>query len=135
MTRPKRERTAFTDDSAASITARLVGEATDALDREAAAASGKKLDGRGKPGGAGHLGTDKRGRAKATYDISDTRQEMARAIAEAEGVAISDVIELAIQLCHEAYTAGKLDFYQMRRPAKSLKSEWKIDVPDKMSIF
>jgi hypothetical protein len=37
MSRPKRERSALTDDSAKAVTARIVSEAAAALDREAAA--------------------------------------------------------------------------------------------------
>lgn len=128
-------RSAFDDASAASVVNRLVSEATDALEREEAKAAGKKLDGRGKPGHAGQVGRDKTHRTKASYDLSLNRQQLVRDLAAAEGVAQSDVVELAIQLVHEAWQAGRLDFYRLRRPARSLRAEWKLDIPAEIGLF
>jgi hypothetical protein len=123
------------DDSAGNLVSKMLGEASAEIARNEAAAAGVKLDGRGKPGGAGQKGQDKTGRAKASFDLSLPRQAIIAELAAAEGVAKSDLVELAIQCLAEAYAAGKLDFYAFRRPARSLRAEWTLDVPDKLNLF
>ena len=67
--------------------------------------------------------------------MTEVMFQLVAEIAAAEGIAKSDVVELAIQLVWEAYRAGLIDFYRLRRPARSLRVEWKIDVPEDIGLF
>ena len=92
-------------------------------------------DGRGQPAHAGEVGVDKRGQQKATYYIPAARQALVREIAQAEEVSQADIVELAIVALHHAWRAGKVDVTGLKKPTKSLRVLWKLDVPDELDLF
>lgn len=106
-------RSALGDQS--QVVSRLVGQA-EARQEQA------RTSGQGRPGHAGARGRDKVGRARATYDISLATQERLRALAETEGVVISDLVELAIIGLCTACESG-LD----------LRADWKLEPPQDFS--
>jgi hypothetical protein len=121
----KSERRSALSPGKDSVVGRLVDTATE-RQRE----NTQNSPGRGRPGHGGELGLDGRGRAKATYDLSLDRQALVREMAEAENVAQSDIIEAAIVLLHNARQAGLVDLHDLKRPARSLKADWKLEIPD-----
>lgn len=106
-----------------SVVQRLVGEA-EQRQRE------RSTDGRGRPGHAGRIGQDNLGRSKATYNLPVERQNLVREIAGAEDVAQADIVEAAVVALYNAWQAGKVDFHELKTPARSLRVSWKLVVPD-----
>lgn len=105
------------------------------LDRSQEKIEAETSSGRGKPGHGGELGRDKTGRSKATYDVSADVQNRVRSIAEGEGVVIGDIVEAALLAFCNAYDAGKIDLQDYRIPTRSLKADWKLELPENFSFF
>lgn len=68
-------------------------------------------------------------RPKATYDLQPAVQDLVDAIADAESVSRSDVVALAILRLAADYREGLVDLGALKRPARSLKFAWKLDLP------
>ena len=117
-------RSALNENS--QVVSRLIGQA-EARQEQA------QTSGRGRPGHAGTVGRDKAGRAKATYDISLATQERLRAVAEEEGVVISDLVELAVIGLCTAVEAG-LDLHPFKTPTRNLRADWKLEAPQDFSF-
>lgn len=115
-------------DNQSQVVSRLLNKAEE-KQRQA------QTSGAGRPGNAGERGRDRSGRSKATYDISTETQDRLRAVAEAEGVVISDLVEAAIAAFCTAYEAGKVDLYPLRVPTRSLKADWKLEIPYEFELF
>lgn len=117
--------------SQGSSVTNLVNQARQALEEEEAGPGA----GKGKRGHAGELGRDVRGISKATYNISRTRQDMVRQIAEQLDAPQNDVIEAAIVLLHSTLKRNPklLDEYLV--PARLLSARWRIEPPDEIQIF
>lgn len=113
--------------SQSDIVNRLLGQAEEKQEQA-------RTTGQGRPGNAGAVGQDRAGRSKATYDISTATQDRLRAIAEAEGVAISDLVELAAVAFCTAHEGGKVDLYPLRVPTRSLRADWKLEVPQDLEL-
>jgi len=92
-------------------------------------------DGRGRPGHAGQKGRDKTGRAKATFDISLPVQKELRALAAETGIVISDLAEAALLAFIRAYRAGQIDLEPYKTPIRSLKADFKLDLPAELDLF
>ena len=98
-------------------------------------ASGATPFGRGKPGNAGKIGLDQDGRSKATFDISLARQTMLKEICEAESASPSGLVEAAIVALYNAWQAGRFSVEDYREPARSLRVDWNVIVPDEFQLF
>lgn len=92
-------------------------------------------DGRGKPGNAGEVGTDKRGQDKVTYYLPKPRQDLVKEIAGSESVSQTDIVEIAVVAFYNAWKAGRIDLDDLKGATKSLRVLWKLDIPDKFSFF
>ncbi len=114
-----------------SVVSRLVKKAE--LRQQAQA--NQHTDGRGQAGHAGQRGTDKTGRAKATYNIPVDRQELVRQMAEAEDVSQADIVEAAIVALYNAWQAAQVELYEFKSPTRSLKATWKLEIPDDFAPF
>jgi len=107
----------------------------DQLDRAQRQAEEGKRRGAGKPGHAGTVGRDRAGRERATYNVSLARQSLIREIAQAEDISLSNVVEFAIVVLHSAWQRGDIDLGEMKRPTRSLRVTWELEIPDKFSFF
>lgn len=68
-------------------------------------------------------------RPKATYDLPPAVQDRVDAMAEAESVSRSDIVALAILRLAADYREGQVDLGALKRPARSLKFAWKLELP------
>ena len=68
-------------------------------------------------------------RPKQTYDLPQSLIDAVRAIADRESVAQSDIAALALIDFVERYEAGKVDLHTRKAPARSLRVDWKIELP------
>jgi hypothetical protein len=127
MTKGKGERQSGLTRLESGVT-QLVGQSRQAQAAEAAQAAGK--DGRGRPGHAGELGRDKAGLEKATYALPVSAQAMIREIAEAEDVSRSDIVHAAAVAFYNAWKAGRVDLNPLKRPTKSLRFSWVLEIED-----
>jgi hypothetical protein len=71
----------------------------------------------------------KRRRPKATYDLSLPIQEGIEEIVAAESISRSDVVALALVRFLADYRAGRMDLGPQKVRARSLRYEWKIQLP------
>lgn len=114
-----------------SVVSRLVKKAEQRQQTQA----NQQTDGRGQAGHAGRRGVDKTGRAKATYNIPVSRQELIRQIAEAEDVSQADIVETAIVAFYNAWQTSRVELHEFKAPTRSLKATWKLEIPDDFSLF
>jgi thiamine pyrophosphate-dependent acetolactate synthase large subunit-like protein len=70
------------------------------------------------------------GRPKATYDMPLSIQEALKNVAEEESICSSDLVALAILRLVLDYRAGQVDLKRYRRPARSLKFAYHLDLLD-----
>lgn len=71
----------------------------------------------------------KQRRPKGTYDLPLPLIEAVEEVATAESIARSDVVALALARFLADYRAGALDLADLKRPARSLRYDWKIALP------
>jgi len=68
-------------------------------------------------------------RPKATYDLPQPIQDLVDGLADQENISRSDVVALAIVRLAADHAAGGVDVGPMKRPARSLKYAWKLELP------
>lgn len=71
----------------------------------------------------------KRQRPKATYDLSPALQEGIEEVVAAESISRSDVVALALVRFLADYRAGRVNLTAQKVRARSLRYEWKIQLP------
>ena len=71
----------------------------------------------------------KQRRPKGTYDLPLALIEAVDQVATAESIARSDVVALALARFIADYRAGALDLAALKRPARSLRYDWKVLLP------
>lgn len=68
-------------------------------------------------------------RPKATYDLPLRLLEAVTEISEKESIAKSDLVALAIIRFVDAYRAGNLSLRELKKRTRSLRYEWKLEIP------
>lgn len=68
-------------------------------------------------------------RPKGTYDLPLPLLEAVDQVAAAESIARSDVVGLALARFLADYRAGAIDLAELKRPARSLRYDYKIILP------
>ncbi len=71
----------------------------------------------------------KQRRPKGTYDLPLALLEAVEKLAAAESIARSDVVALALARLLTDYRAGAIDLANLKRPARSLRYDWKVILP------
>ena len=69
-------------------------------------------------------------RPKATYDLPLGLIEAVKQIASEESVAQSDVAAWALAEFVERYRGGVVDWTEHKQPARSLRVDWKLELPE-----
>lgn len=69
-------------------------------------------------------------RRKATFDLPAELIKAIAEIAKTEGVNKSNLAAELLTLAVRAYHAGKLDFARQKRPARSLRWDWEIELTE-----
>jgi len=70
-------------------------------------------------------------RPKATYDLTLKLIDRVKEVAEREDVAQSDIVAWALTDFLERYANGGVKLSEHKRPAKSLRVTWKLELPAK----
>lgn len=71
----------------------------------------------------------KQRRPKGTYDLPLALIDAVDQVATAESIARSDVVALALARLLTDYRAGAIDLADLKRPARSLRYDYKIILP------
>jgi hypothetical protein len=72
---------------------------------------------------------------RATYDLPPAVRESIKNLAEQHSLPISQLVTLALLRFFDEYKSGHIDLGQLKKPSRSPKYEWVLDLESMLETF